>query len=336
MNIETVVQNENNNDGLQVHLYYNSNIDMWVAYGYSAYALRLYVKSHGYDNLRGFSKDLQKPCTVIGGGIVKRMRHEIAIVNENHTDYINFKMPTKIEMKEYLRWGGKLKDEFVEKEGMIIKTRVSDFVPKGCFIPDQMSAFSRNSKRIIDCIAAFGALVFFSPLFLLCYILVKKEDGGPAIFKQERIGRFGRPFNIYKFRSMRLDAEKFGPQLSHSGGDDDPRLTKIGLFLRAHHLDELPQLWNVFVGDMAFIGPRPERKFFIDQIMEYDKRYVYLYQIRPGVTSYATLYNGYTDTMEKMLQRLEYDLYYLSHRSFLFDFKVLFNTFRSIVFGKKF
>lgn len=101
-------------------------------------------------------------------------------------------------------------------------------------------------------------------------------------------------------------------------------------------MDELPQLYNVLRGDMAFIGPRPERKFYIDQILEHDPRYTYLYQIRPGVTSYATLYNGYTDTMEKMLRRLEYDLYYLGHRSWWFDFKILLNTFCSIVFGKKF
>ena len=105
---------------------------------------------------------------------------------------------------------------------------------------------------------------------------------------------------------------------------------------RKHHLDELPQLWNVFIGEMAFIGPRPERKFYIDQIMQYDPRYRYLYQIRPGVTSYATLYNGYTDTMEKMLRRLRYDLFYLEHRSWWFDFKILWMTFFSIVFGKKF
>ena len=151
--------------------------------------------------------------------------------------------------------------------------------------------------------------MIFSPLFLICYIAVKREDGGPAIFKQERIGRFGRPFYIYKFRSMRLDAEKMGPALYRGG--KDKRLTKVGKFLREHHLDELPQLWNVFCGQMAFIGPRPERKYFIDQIMEHDARYVFLYQIRPGVTSYATLYNGYTDTMDKMLRRLRYDLFYL-------------------------
>ncbi|WP_308756457.1 sugar transferase [uncultured Bacteroides sp.] len=202
------------------------------------------------------------------------------------------------------------------------------------FIPDGMNAFERNVKRIGDCFLALCALIVFSPLFLVCYIAVKREDGGPAIFKQERIGRFGRPFNIYKFRSMKLDAEKYGPALY--AGAEDPRMTKVGKFLRDHHLDELPQLWNVFCGDMAFIGPRPERQFFIDQIMAKDPRYRYLFQIRPGVTSYATLYNGYTDTLEKMLRRLRYDLFYLEHRSWGFDTKILFMTFMNIAFGKKF
>ena len=199
-----------------------------------------------------------------------------------------------------------------------------------------MFGITRSAKRIFDCIAALIAMIVFSPLYLICYILIKREDGGPVIFRQERIGRFGRPFYIYKFRSMRMDAEKFGPQLSCTGGKTDPRLTKIGRFIRAHHIDELPQLYNVFIGDMSFVGPRPERKFYIDQIVEHDKRYVYLYQIRPGVTSYATFYNGYTDTMEKMLRRLEYDLYYLGHRSWKFDIEILLRTFFGIVGGKKF
>ncbi len=203
------------------------------------------------------------------------------------------------------------------------------------FIPDGMNAFERNTKRIADCTAAGVALVLFSPIFLLCYILVKREDGGPAIYKQERIGRFGRPFYIYKFRSMRMDAEKFGPDL-FKGEDKDPRLTKIGRFLRVHHLDELPQLWNVFRGDMALIGPRPERKYYIEKIEKVDPRYYMLYQIRPGVTSYATLYNGYTDTVEKMVRRLRYDLFYLEHRSWWMDAKILTKTFINIIFGKKF
>lgn len=204
------------------------------------------------------------------------------------------------------------------------------------FIPDGMTGLGRSTKRLWDLFLSAICLVVFSPLFLMCYLLIKMDDGGPVIYKQERIGRFGRPFFIYKFRSMRTDAESQGPALSHANGDEDPRLTRVGRFLRQHHLDELPQLWNVLLGDMAFIGYRPERKFYIDQIMLEDPRYAFLYQIRPGVTSYATLYNGYTDTMAKMLRRLELDLYYLRHRSWWFDCKVLFLTFTSIVFGKKF
>lgn len=190
-------------------------------------------------------------------------------------------------------------------------------------------------KRVCDCILAGLSLIVFSPLFALCAAAIRIEDGLPVIYSQERIGLHGKPFNIYKFRSMRIDAEaKDEPQLLEIDGDT--RLTHVGKFLRDHHLDELPQLWNVVKGDMAFIGPRPERKFYIDQIMQRDSRYAYLYQIRPGVTSYATLYNGYTDTMEKMLKRLELDLYYLEHRSWWFDMKILTKTFINIAFGKIF
>ena len=203
------------------------------------------------------------------------------------------------------------------------------------YIADGMSPFQRSVKRIFDCMVALVAIILFSPLFVCCYFAVRLTDGGPAIFRQERIGRFGRPFTIYKFRSMKLGSEEGEPSLLH-GGDDDHRLTKVGRFLRAHHLDELPQLWNVFIGDMAFVGPRPERAYFIRLIEQQDPRYYMLYQIRPGVTSYATLYNGYTDTMEKMLIRLQYDLDYLEHRSWWMDIKILVKTFLYIVFGKKF
>ena len=202
------------------------------------------------------------------------------------------------------------------------------------FIPDGMTAFERNVKRIGDCLLAFIALVVFSPLFLICYIAVRREDGGPAIFKQERIGRFGRPFNIYKFRSMRLDAEKFGPAL-YKGGTD-PRMTHVGRFLREHHLDELPQLWNVLVGEMSFVGPRPERRYFIDLIRKENPDYDYLFLMRPGLTSKATLYNGYTDTMQKMLIRLQMDLEYLQQRSLWLDVKIIFTTISFILKGKKF
>ena len=208
-------------------------------------------------------------------------------------------------------------------------------IHKSGYVIDGMNGFERNVKRVFDLIVSLICLIIFSPLFLFCYIAIKRENNGPVIYKQERIGRFGRPFYIYKFRSMVVDAEKKGPKLCDTE-DDDPRLTKTGRFLRAHHLDELPQFWNVFKGEMSFVGPRPERKFFIDQIMEHDSRYQYLYQIRPGITSMATLYNGYTDTMEKMLKRLEMDLHYLEHRSWALDFKIIGLTFARIAFGKVF
>ena len=197
-----------------------------------------------------------------------------------------------------------------------------------------MNIIQKIAKRIFDIVISAITLVVFSPLFLYCYIMVRKEDGGTAIFSQERIGLHGKPFFIYKFRSMKMNAEEDEPLLFSQNNDE--RLTRIGKTLREHHLDELPQLWNVLKGDMSFVGPRPERKFYIDKIMEHNPNYVKLYQIRPGITSYATLYNGYTDTMEKMLRRLDLDLYYLDHNSLLFDMKILWMTFTSIVLGKKF
>uniref|UniRef100_A0AB33IY44 Sugar transferase n=4 Tax=unclassified Prevotella TaxID=2638335 RepID=A0AB33IY44_9BACT len=189
-------------------------------------------------------------------------------------------------------------------------------------------------KRVIDFLLATLCLFLFTPLIALCAIAIYREDRLPIFFKQERIGLHGKPFYIYKFRSMKTNTESNGPELSNA--EEDIRTTKTGKFLRNHHLDELPQLWNVFIGDMSFVGPRPERKFYIDQIMKHDPRYPLLYQIRPGVTSYATLYNGYTDTMEKMLNRLELDLYYLEHRSWWFDIKILAKTFLNIAIGKIF
>lgn len=335
MNSELITFNETQNDYSTIHLYFNEEMHSWIAYGYSAYSLRLVIKRKFIDSIRGFSTTMQMPYTVVNKDVLKKLCEDIPVTKVEDEYYVVNALE-EFDPNDYKRWVNKLREELAANGGFNTQTHISHLVPKDKFIKDGMSSFSRNSKRLFDMLASFIALLVFSPLFLVCWILVRREDGGPAIFKQERIGRFGRPFNIYKFRTMRLGAEAMGPQLSHGGGDNDPRLTKIGKFLRAHHLDELPQLWNVFIGDMAFVGPRPERKFYIDQILEHDKRYEYLYQIRPGVTSYATFYNGYTDTMEKMLRRLEYDLYYLGHRSWKFDVEILMRTFFGIVGGKKF
>ena len=274
------------------------------------------------------------PCTVVSDYVISAIKKSCKIKQES-SERLLLLLDEAISDADYTCWAEKINRTRTVKEKNI-STPVSASVPKDEFITDGMSSLARCLKRVSDCLLALIAMIVFFPLFIICYVLIKREDGGDPIFKQERIGRFGKPFYIYKFRSMRMDAEKMGPQLSKAGGGNDPRLTRVGKFIRAHHIDELPQLYNVFKGDMSFVGPRPERKFYIDQIVEYDKRYVYLYQIRPGVTSLATLYNGYTDTIEKMLNRLEYDLYYLKNRSWWLDMKLVAKTFFRIVFGRIF
>lgn len=336
MNSELITFNETQNNLSTVHLYFNEEMHSWIAYGYSAYSLRLLIKAKNIASIRGFSTTKQMPYTVVNKDVLKRLCDNLPVSKGENDEHYVVRTKEDFDPNDYKRWVNKLREELDANGGFDTQTHISHLVPKDKFIKDGMTSIERNIKRLVDMCASLIALIVFSPLFLICFILVRREDGGPAIYKQERIGRFGHPFYIYKFRTMRLDAEKMGPQLSHGSGENDPRLTKIGKKLRAHHLDELPQLWNVFCGDMAFVGHRPERKFYIDQILEHDKRYEYLYQIRPGVTSYATFYNGYTDTMEKMLRRLEYDLYYLGHRSWWFDIKILAKTFFGIIFGKKF
>lgn len=336
MNIKFITNKEAQNGRSTIHLHFNNEMHSWIAFGHSAYSLRIIVKKNNLDSFQGFSTATAMPYTVVNKEVLNKICATYNIEKGESNEHHIISLTEEFDPNDYTRWLHKHQEALVANGGFDTQTHISHLVPKDKYIEDGMSSFARNSKRLFDMFASFVALLVFSPLFVICAILVRREDGGPAIFKQERIGRFGRPFYIYKFRTMRLDAEAMGPQLSHGGGDNDPRLTKIGKFLRAHHLDELPQLWNVFVGDMAFVGPRPERKFYIDQILEHDKRYEYLYQIRPGVTSYATFYNGYTDTMEKMLRRLEYDLYYLGHRSWRFDIEILWKTFFGIIGGKKF
>ena len=201
-------------------------------------------------------------------------------------------------------------------------------------IKDGMNVVERVIKRLFDVFCSFFGLLALSPVFLIVYISLRLQKDGSVIFKQERIGYKGKPFYIYKFGTMRADSERNGkPQLATKG---DERLTKVGKFLREHHLDELPQLFNVFVGDMSFVGPRPERKYFIDMIKKENPNYEYIYLMRPGLTSMATIYNGYTDTLEKMLIRLDMDLDYLQKRSLWYDLRIIVTTVLYIITGKKF
>lgn len=199
---------------------------------------------------------------------------------------------------------------------------------------DAMGKVQRCIKRGFDLVAAFAGIVVCSPVFLIISLLITYQGNGPVFFRQIRIGYKGRPFAIFKFRTMSSVVEEEGPQLV--AGCDETNSTRLERFLRGHHLDELPQLWNVLRGDMSFVGPRPERKFFIDKIMEQTDRYHLIYLMRPGLTSEATLYNGYTDTMEKMLRRMEMDIHYLEHRTLRLDLVIIGKTILNIATGKKF
>lgn len=201
---------------------------------------------------------------------------------------------------------------------------------------DGMGLWERGVKRLFDIVASFLGLILLSPVFLILFLLLRMRCEGSVFFRQERIGFRGAPFYILKFRTISESEHqilKEGPLLTGTNHVIENPLCR---FLRDHHLDELPQLWNVLIGDMSFVGPRPERKYFIDQIMAANPDYEYIYKMRPGLTSWATLYNGYTDTLEKMLIRLDMDLDYYVRRSLWMDLRIIVTTATFIINGKKF
>ena len=187
-------------------------------------------------------------------------------------------------------------------------------------------------KRAFDVTAAAFGLIILSPLLLFIAVLVKCTSKGPVLYSQERIGMYGLPFRIFKFRTMIDHAEDDGiPRITLNG---DPRITKVGLWLRKFRLDELPQLWNILRGEMSVVGPRPERAFFIAQIMEKAPYYCLLYKVRPGLTSWGPIRVGYTDTMDKMIERLNCDIVYVENMSLLLDMKIMFYTIGVVLTGK--
>ena len=196
-----------------------------------------------------------------------------------------------------------------------------------------ISLWGRCVKRLADIIFSLLGLLLASPLFLIISYALWRKKSGSIFFRQERVGYHGCTFVIYKFRTMVSDAESGKPRLCEQ---DDARLTPLGAWLRQRHLDELPQLWNVLKGDMSIVGPRPERRYFVDQIRAVNPDYDQLYQLRPGLFSWATLYNGYTDTLDKMLERLRLDLDYLHHWSPWLDIKIFFLTLWFLLSGRKF
>ena len=194
-----------------------------------------------------------------------------------------------------------------------------------------MPKWQQTTKRLMDIVGSFLALVVLSPLLIFTAIRVRRSSSGPIIFAQERIGKSGRPFTMYKFRSMRVGAEKDGPQLS---SDDDDRSTPWGATMRKWRLDEFPQFWNVLRGDMSLVGPRPERKYFIEKILKQAPHHRHLLKVKPGVTSWGQVKYGYASSVEEMLQRLNYDILYIENMSLALDIKIMFYTVFVVLQGR--
>ena len=186
-------------------------------------------------------------------------------------------------------------------------------------------------KNTIDIVLSFVIILAFSPIYLVCAILVKLSSEGPIIYKQKRLGQYGKEFNIYKFRSMYTDAEKHGPQLSSK---TDSRVTAWGRIMRKIRLDETPQFFNVLLGDMSFVGPRPERDFFAKQILERAPHYKHIYKVKPGITSWGMVKYGYAENVDEMLERLKYDVLYIENMSLLIDLKIMIHTILIILEGR--
>ncbi|HSM47186.1 MAG TPA: exopolysaccharide biosynthesis polyprenyl glycosylphosphotransferase, partial [Draconibacterium sp.] len=227
---------------------------------------------------------------------------------------------TVIENRQITIWG--IPDLYDFLSGMV-KTNTIYGSPLIKISNGLMPGWQENTKRLLDVTLSLVASVILLPVFIALAIIIKSTSKGPIFYKQERIGRFGKPFCIYKLRSMVAGAENGTPALS---SENDERITKIGKFMRKTHLDEIPQFYNVIIGDMSLVGPRPERQYYIDQIVKKAPHYTHLHKLRPGITSWGQVRYGYASDVDEMLERLPYDMMYLKNISLYIDFKILIYT----------
>ncbi len=197
--------------------------------------------------------------------------------------------------------------------------------------PEPMPVWQQVAKRMFDIVASILVIVILSPVYIFTAIMVKRSSPGPIFYKQERIGQHGEPFNMLKFRSMYVNAEDMGPQLSK---DDDPRITKWGKFMRKVRLDEIPQFFTVLGGKMSIVGYRPERQYYIDQIVQKAPHYRMLLKIKPGITSWGEVKFGYASTVDEMVERLKYDILYIENMNLAVDIKILIYTALIVIQGR--
>lgn len=273
----------------------------------NSYPLEAYVPNLGsYTNLQKVINDNQV--------------EEIIIAIESSEHQLLSKILTLLENRTHTVWG--IPDLF-DLLSNTAKTNTIFGSPLLKISNGLMPAWQENVKRLIDVLGSVFAIILFFPVFVILAIAIKLESKGPILYKQERIGKFGKPFMIYKLRSMVNDAENDKPLLSSS---EDSRITRIGQFLRRTHLDEIPQFFNVIKGEMSLVGPRPERKYYIDQIAAIAPYVTHLQKLRPGITSWGQVKYGYASNVEQMVERLQYDMVYLKNISLYVDFKILIYT----------
>ena len=212
-----------------------------------------------------------------------------------------------------------------------VKIKTIRGIPLVNVTENNLSSVEKNIKFVMDKVLSVLVLLILSPMYLYIAWRVKKDSPGPVFFRQERIGYMGKPFYIYKFRTMYIDAEDNGPLLS---SEKDKRITPFGHFLRKYRLDEFPQFWNVLKGDMSIVGPRPERKYFIDQIVKKAPYYYLLHNVKPGITSLGMVKYGYANDVDKMIERLRYDILYYENMSLVLDITILIYTVKTVFTGK--